>query len=284
MNFNKLKGHDTRESCWLLIHGNVYDLTTFMNDHPGGAKVLLKNSGLQDATSEFSKFHPSDMIDKYLSPGLCLGPIDKTTIPQASCAKKENAKAHLPPLSTVLNAFDFESLAKSTLSADGWAYYSSGGEDELTMIENHAAFNRIWFKPRVLVNVKDVDSSTTFFGAKTSLPIYVTATALGKLGHPEGEVCLTKAAGNKGIIQMMPTLASCSMDEMLQAALPNQVQWFQVYVNANRELTRSIIEMAQSKGVKAICVTVDAPQLGRREKDMRVCFSLFEFFSDGIVC
>jgi L-lactate dehydrogenase (cytochrome) len=60
------------------------------------------------------------------------------------------------------------------------------------------------------------------------------------------------------------------MDEMLQAALPNQVQWFQVYVNANRGLTRSIIEKAQENGVKAICVTVDAPQLGRREKDMRV--------------
>jgi len=138
------------------------------------------------------------------------------------------------------------------------------------MNENMQAFNRIWFKPRVLKNVKRVDPSATFFGAKTSLPIYVTATALGKLGHPEGEVCLTKAAGVKGIIQMMPTLASCSLDEMLQAALPDQVQWFQVYVNENRNLTQSLIEKAQEKGVKALCVTVDAPQLGRREKDMRV--------------
>ncbi|KAJ3361837.1 hypothetical protein HDU91_003723 [Kappamyces sp. JEL0680] len=172
----------------------------------------------------------------------------------------------------MLNTFDFESVAKSVLSREAWAYYSSGGEDELTLQENQHAFNRIWFKPRVLVNVKHVDSSTTFFGTKTRLPIYITATALGKLGHPDGEVVLTKAAGTRGIIQMIPTLASCSLVEMVDASLATQSQWFQLYVNADRSLTRDIIDKAQRLGVKAICVTVDAPQLGRREKDMRVKF------------
>lgn len=273
IDFKELQKHNSQKSFWLLIHGKVYDLTEFLNDHPGGAKVLLKNAG-KDATVEFSKFHPIDMIEKYLSPNVCIGPIDETTLPKM----EENGSslslpAHqLPPLSAILNSFDFEKLAQYTLSPDGWAYYSSGGDDELTLQENHAAFNRIWFKPRGLVNVKNIDISTSFFGTKSALPIYITATALGRLGHPEGEVVLTRAAGVKGIIQMMPTLASCSLDEMMQAALPNQSQWFQVYVNANRTLTKSIIEKAQSKGVKAICVTIDAPQLGRREKDMRVKF------------
>ena len=72
--------------------------------------------------------------------------------------------------------------------------------------------------------------------------------------------------------RQIPTLASCSLDEMLDAALPGQTQWLQLYVNSNRALTQKIIEKAESRGVKALFITVDAPQLGRREKDMRMKF------------
>jgi FMN-dependent dehydrogenase len=71
---------------------------------------------------------------------------------------------------------------------------------------------------------------------------------------------------------MMPTLASCSIDEMTRARIDGQTQWFQLYVNDDRELTRKLILNAEKLGAKVLCVTVDAPALGRREKDMRVKF------------
>lgn len=110
-------------------------------------------------------------------------------------------------------------------------------------------------------------------GTKTDAPFYVTATALGKLGHPDGEVCLTKAAGKHGIIQMIPTLASCSFDEIMDAANATQIQWLQLYVNKDREVTKRIVQHAERRGCKGLFITVDAPQLGRREKDMRSKFS-----------
>lgn len=70
----------------------------------------------------------------------------------------------------------------------------------------------------------------------------------------------------------IPTLASCSLDEIIDAAVPEQTQWLQLYVNANRDRTLKIIKKAESRGVKALFITVDAPQLGRREKDMRQKF------------
>jgi L-lactate dehydrogenase (cytochrome) len=100
--------------------------------------------------------------------------------------------------------------------------------------------------------------STTMFGTKVDIPFYVTATALGKLGNPEGEVVLTRGARKHNVIQMIPTLASCSFDEIMDAAEDGQVQWLQLYVNKDR---------------KGLFITVDAPQLGRREKDMRSKFS-----------
>jgi L-lactate dehydrogenase (cytochrome) len=98
------------------------------------------------------------------------------------------------------------------------------------MRENHSAFHKIWFRPKILVDVEKVDMSTTMLGTKTSMPFYVTATALGKLGNPEGEVVLTRGAKKHGVIQMIPTLASCSFDEIMDAAEGDQVQWLQLYV------------------------------------------------------
>lgn len=141
------------------------------------------------------------------------------------------------------------------------------------MRENHAAFHKIWFRPRVLVDVEHIDMSTTMLGDKCSIPFYVTATALGKLGHPEGEVVLTKAAKQHDVIQMIPTLASCSFDEIVDAKQGDQVQWLQLYVNKDRAITEKIVAHAEKRGCKGLFITVDAPQLGRREKDMRSKFS-----------
>lgn len=141
------------------------------------------------------------------------------------------------------------------------------------MRENHSAFHKIWFRPRILVDVENVDFSTKMLGTKTSIPFYVTATALGKLGNPEGEVILTRAAHDHDVIQMIPTLASCSFDEIIDARRGEQVQWLQLYVNKDRSITKRIIEHAEARGCKGLFITVDAPQLGRREKDMRSKFS-----------
>src|SRR5277367_1860727 len=141
------------------------------------------------------------------------------------------------------------------------------------MRENHSAFHKIWFRPRVLVDVEKVDFTTTMLGTKVDIPFYVTATALGKLGHHEGEVILTRAAKKHNVVQMIPTLASCSFDEIMDAAEADQVQWMQLYVNKNREITKKIVQHAESRGCKGLFITVDAPQLGRREKDMRSKFT-----------
>ena len=141
------------------------------------------------------------------------------------------------------------------------------------MRENHSAFHKIWFRPRILHNVEKIDLSTTMLGTKVDIPFYVTATALGKLGNPEGEVILTRGARKHNVIQMIPTLASCSFDEIVDAAQDGQVQWLQLYVNKDRAITKRIIEHAEKRGCKGLFITVDAPQLGRREKDMRSKFS-----------
>ncbi|KAK9458907.1 FMN-dependent dehydrogenase-domain-containing protein [Lipomyces oligophaga] len=269
--------HNSKESCWVIVHGKVYDVTEFLPEHPGGQKIILKYAG-KDATKEFDPIHPSDTLDKYLPADKHLGPIDMATVDSSSEAEEVVSAEELarldrvkrmPPVSQCYNLLDFEDIARQTMKNTAWAYYSSGADDEITLRDNHSAFQRIWFRPRILVDVDRIDLSTTMLGGKSSVPFYVTATALGKLGNPEGEVVLTRAAYREGVIQMIPTLASCSFDEIVDARKGDQIQWLQLYVNKDREITKKIVQHAQARGCKALWITVDAPQLGRREKDMR---------------
>ncbi|KAI9851543.1 MAG: Cytochrome b2, mitochondrial precursor [Thelocarpon superellum] len=270
--------HDSRQSCWVIVHGKAYDVTEFLPEHPGGPKIILKYAG-KDATDEFEPIHPPDTLDKYLDQSRHLGEVDMATVQgeekevDPDEAARQDRIQRMPILEQCYNLMDFEAVARRVMKKTAWAYYSSGADDEITMRENHSAYHKIWFRPRVLVDVEKVDFTTTMLGTKVDAPFYVTATALGKLGNPEGEVILTRAAKQHNVIQMIPTLASCSFDEIVDARQGDQVQWLQLYVNKDRAITKKIVQHAEARGCKGLFVTVDAPQLGRREKDMRSKFS-----------
>lgn len=293
----QVEKHNNKDDCWVIVHGRAYDVTEFLPEHPGGSKIILKYAG-KDATEEFEPIHPPDTLDKYLPKAKHLGEVDMNTVKQEEKEEDPDEKdrqeriKNMPILEQCYNLMDFEAVARRVMKKTAWAYYSSGADDEIvsllaslilsmaasltpvfqTMRENHSAFHKIWFRPRVLVDVENVDTSTTMLGTKVDMPYYVTATALGKLGHPEGEVILTRGAHKHNVIQMIPTLASCSFDEIMDAAQDAQVQWLQLYVNKDRAVTKRIVEHAEKRGCKGLFITVDAPQLGRREKDMRSKF------------
>jgi len=274
----EVEKHNNKDDCWVIIHGKAYDVTEFLPEHPGGPKIILKYAG-KDATETYEPIHPPDTLDKYLDKSKHLGEVDMNTVAKAQEevdpdeADRQERIKRMPILEQCYNLLDFEAVARRVMKRTAWAYYSSGADDEITMRENHTAFHKIWFRPRVLVDVGKIDFSTTMLGSKCSIPFYVTATALGKLGNPEGEVVLTRGAKKHNVIQMIPTLASCSFDEIVDAREGDQVQWLQLYVNSDRKITERIVRHAEARGCKGLFITVDAPQLGRREKDMRSKFS-----------
>jgi L-lactate dehydrogenase (cytochrome) len=96
---------------------------------------------------------------------------------------------------------------------------------------------------------------------------------LAKLAHKDGEVAIVKAAKKAGVPYMLPTLSSYTLDEMIEARQPGQEVFSQLYVNPERSRTQEYVEKLEANGVRALFITVDAPQLGRREKDMRNKFT-----------
>ncbi|KAJ4006508.1 hypothetical protein NW766_010602 [Fusarium irregulare] len=121
-----------------------------------------------------------------------------------------------------------------------------------------------------MVNVERVDLSTVLLGSRTSAPIYISATAHAKLGDPDGEVTLARASNKHDIIQMIPLYSSFPLEDITSAREADRAQWFQVYVKKDRNVTRRAIENAEKNGCRGLCITVDNPHLGSRERVLRL--------------
>jgi L-lactate dehydrogenase (cytochrome) len=174
----------------------------------------------------------------------------------------------------MFNLMDFEAVAASVMKKEAWDYYSSGADDEISVRENRAAFQRLWLRPRIMRDVSQLNLRTTMLGTSVALPVYISASALGKLAHPDGEVALARAANVQDIIQMVPTLASCSLDEIFAVKQPQQTMWFQLYSHSDTRLCEELVRRAEAGGCTALAITVDTPHVGRRERDMRNKFTV----------
>lgn len=125
--------------------------------------------------------------------------------------------------------------------------------------------------PKILKNVSETDLTTEVLGRKLSMPILIAPSAMHKLCHPEGEIATAKAAKEADTLVVLSSLSSVSMEKVGQAN-GDGMRWVQLYVMKEKEQTKQILKMAENAGYSGICVTVDAPVLGSRERDFQVKF------------
>ena len=171
-----------------------------------------------------------------------------------------------------LNLFELEQQAKEKLPRIAYDYFSSGAWDEITLNRNREAFNEILVHYRVLVDVSRRNLSTSLFGQSIAMPVLVAPTAFHKLAHPEGELATTRAAGSAGIPMVLSSLSTTTVEEVMAAA--GGPVWFQLYINKDRGFTRDLVARVERAGCKALMLTVDTPEWGRRERDVRNGFHL----------
>ncbi len=171
-----------------------------------------------------------------------------------------------------INLHDFETAARSRLTSMALGYYRSGAHDEITLRRNQEAYQQIALRYRVLVDVSARDLSTTVLGQRVRAPMLIAPTAFHCLATADGELATVRAAGSAGTVMVVSTLSNTAIEDICQAA--EGPVWFQLYVYKDRAATRGLIERAEAAGASALVLTVDAPLLGRRERDVRNEFRL----------
>jgi 4-hydroxymandelate oxidase len=162
---------------------------------------------------------------------------------------------------------DFEAAARAVLPEMAYAYVSGGAGDELTLRWNVEAFQRIRLRPRVLVENQGTDTRCTVLGMPLSCPIALAPAAYHRLMHPDGELATARGAAAADVPYIVSTATTTPLEEIANAA--DGVRWFQLYPLADRQQTQKLVANAEAVGCKAVCLTVDTPVAGVRNREQR---------------
>ena len=170
------------------------------------------------------------------------------------------------------NFHDFRELARRRLPGPIFDYIDGGADEEATLRQNTASFDRCDLVPNVLRGVGNLDISVSVMGQKLAMPVYCSPTALQRLFHHQGERMVAAAAAKFGTMFGVSSLGTVSLEELRKAHDTPQV--YQFYFHKDRALNRTMIQRAKKAGVNVMMLTVDSITGGNRERDLRTGFSI----------
>ncbi|KAJ5958823.1 uncharacterized protein N7479_005973 [Penicillium vulpinum] len=190
--------------------------------------------------------------------------------------KSQNEEA--PSMESLKSLEEFESFSTKHLSKRAWSFNYAGAGDLISKRLDQEVYRSILLRPRVLVNVKECDLSTTIIGQKVGLPIFVSPMAMARLAHPAGEAGISAACGVLGAMHMISNNASMTPEEVVAAATPEQVFGFQLYVQTDRTESEAVLaRINKIPAIQSIILTVDEPIPVKHELGPRG----FELYNDA---
>jgi 4-hydroxymandelate oxidase len=175
-------------------------------------------------------------------------------------------------LGDIVSLPEFEERARACMAPTAYEFVASGAADEHTLRWNREAYDRLKLRPRVLQDVARVDTRVSLLGRELSFPILLAPTAYHRALHPEGELATAKGAGSAGATWVVSTATTTTLEEIGRAA--TAPLWFQLYVQPDRGVTQELVQRAEGNGCQALCLTVDTPVQGARDRQTRARFAL----------
>jgi isopentenyl diphosphate isomerase/L-lactate dehydrogenase-like FMN-dependent dehydrogenase len=175
------------------------------------------------------------------------------------------------------NIFDLRELALKRVPKGLFEFCDRGTEDEISLRNNRAVFDRMRFRTRTMVDVSKRNADVTIFGVKHKMPLVIAPTGTAGLLWYEGEIALARAAKAAGIPFTLATGSMTAMERVAKEA--GGELWFQLYMWPDRKLSHQLVDRAKAAGYKALVVTVDGVSAGNREYNIRNGFTIPFTFS-----
>src|SRR6188508_400621 len=164
----------------------------------------------------------------------------------------------------ILTTTELVALAKKRLPQEAWEFIVGGAETETTAIRNRSALDSIAFRPRVLRNVERASAATTFLGVKHRLPVLLAPLASLTDIDPEGALSVARAAAKFGCLLLVSSVTEPKFEDVARAA--GEQFALQLYADGDEKSLVDSAKRAAQAGAKALCLTVDVPTFGRRER------------------
>lgn len=167
---------------------------------------------------------------------------------------------------------DLRRAARRRLPRAVFDFIDGGAGDERTLRANERAFAGWRLLPRVAVDVSRRTARTRILGRPSRLPLVLAPTGLAGLFHPDGEAASARAAARAGVPFCLSTNSVASIEEVAAAA--GAERWFQLYFLKDRDWMALLVDRARAADYRVLCVTLDLPITGRRERDQRNGFTM----------
>jgi len=167
-----------------------------------------------------------------------------------------------------------EQRARSSMTAEAFAYVAGAAGEEETMRANRRAFERIAIVPRMLRDVSARDTAVELFGRRLPAPVLLAPIGVLELAHREADLAAARGAASVGVPAIFSSQASRPMEEVA-AAMGDAPRWFQLYWSTNDELVASFVGRAERCGCEAIVITLDTTLLGWRTRDLELAYLPF---------
>ncbi|KAJ5786791.1 uncharacterized protein N7503_012003 [Penicillium pulvis] len=176
---------------------------------------------------------------------------------------------------------EMQVIARDKLPKHIYDFFASGSDNERALLRNEQAFDRLYIRPRVMVDVSDIDTSTKILGHRTSLPIGIAPSAMQRLAGGDGELDVAKAAVKMGLNLTLSSQSTTSLEDVAQtrqvegideSALPPF--WMQLYLPEDPERSIDLIRRAEAARYQALVLTVDTPVLGNRLNERKTAVVL----------
>jgi 4-hydroxymandelate oxidase len=155
-----------------------------------------------------------------------------------------------------------EAAARERMSAVAYAFYASGSFAEVSVVENVTAWSRWHVRPRMGMDVRTIDISTTILGTQIELPVFLAPCGFNKLAHDDGEFGVARACAAEGTVQVLSSATALPPEEV--ARITDAPKWFQLYADNDSGVTDERVARAEAAGFQAVVITVDTPALGIR--------------------
>jgi len=162
---------------------------------------------------------------------------------------------------------DLRCLARRRLPSPVFDFLEGGADDEWTVGRNTEGFEDYPLMPKTLVDIGGINMSTRLLGCNIDWPVIAAPTGATALFHHTAESAVARAFAESGTFYAMSTMANQSLEKI--GALNDAPKIFQVYVFRDRGLTEALVERCTTAGFNALCLTVDTPLSGNRERDRR---------------
>ena len=171
-------------------------------------------------------------------------------------------------LTRALTIYDLRDIAKRRTPQAPFDYTDGGADTESSLTRARAAYEKLEFQPKILLNVKDVDLSVQMLGKKMSMPLGIAPTGFTRMMQTEGEYAGACAAADAGIPFTLSTMGTRSIEDVAKAA-PTGRNWFQLYMWKDRDRSMALVDRAKDAGFDTLVLTVDVPVAGARLRDVR---------------